>query len=612
MSDMPGPWLADFHFLRPAWLLLLLPLAWLCWRLRRRAGSRDVLARFCDAALLPHMMVTLRGVARRRLLPFALAGVLGVLALAGPTAERVPQPVYREQAALVVLLDLSRSMGAQDVAPSRLERARYKIRDLLAARQRGQAALVVYTDRAFVVTPLTDDVNTIVAQLAVMDPALMPSQGTDAAAAVEAALMLIDQAGYPRGDVLLVTDDVPAAQRARIHELLADRDVRLSILGAGTPAGAPVPDADGGFIKQGDGQIVVARLDADALAGVARDGHGHYATLAPDARDVEALSRFLDQRETGEVESAARRQTEQWHELGPWLLVPLVFIAGLAFRRGLLVAAVLFVVGVPRPASAVDWWFTPDQAGQRAFEREDYATAARRYADPAWRAAARYRAGDYAAAVRELDGRQDAESLYNRGNAFAREGRYDEALAAYDAALKAAPTHDDAKYNKTLIEDLLRERDSPEETPRDDEAGQQQNQGGQRRQDGDQGSGQGQQENAHAGESGDEAEDAAPPSTREEAERKRRRDAEQAAQAREADARQNGQGTGEAASDDADARQADAADAAHDAAGRREEAIAAEQWLRQVPDDPGGLWRRKFRYQYQRLYGDQTGSAELW
>ncbi len=602
-------WLADFHFLRPAWLLLLPPLAWLCWRLHRRAGSRDVLARFCDAALLPHLTLTLAGVARGRLLPFALGGVLGVLALAGPTVERVPQPVYREQAALVVLLDLSRSMGAQDVVPSRLERARYKIRDLLAARQRGQTALVVYTDRAFVVTPLTDDINTIVSQLSVMDPQLMPSQGTDAAVAVEEALKLLDQAGYPRGDLLMVTDDVPVAQRARVSALLQRRDVRLSLLGAGTAAGAPVPDADGGFVKDAAGRIVVARFDPDGLAAVARAGHGHYETLSPDGRDVDALQAFLDARELGEVESAARRQAEQWQELGPWLLVPLVLLASLAFRRGLLAAALLAVLVAPRPATAFDWWFTPDQAGQRAFEREDFAAAATRYADPTWRAAARYRAGDYAAAARELDGHTDGESLYNRGNALARQGKLGEALAAYDAALKAAPTLEDARYNKALIEDLLRQQQAQDEQQPD----QQQNAGDDGQQQQPRSGEQGQNENGRQGQAGERESDMTPPQDAgDEASRDEQSDAEQGAQSREAQARQSGSGADKAARGEADAQPADADEGHRDAAGEREEAIAAEQWLRQVPDDPGGLWRRKFRYQYQRQYGGQSGSVEPW
>lgn len=611
MSPASLAWWQAFHFLRPAWLLLFVPLAWLCWRLYRRAGSRDVLARFCDAALLPHLTVALGGVARGRLLPFVLGGTLAVLALAGPTAERIPQPVYREQAALVVLLDLSRSMNAQDVAPSRLARARYKVRDLLAARQRGQTALVVYTDRAFVVTPLTDDINTIVSQLSVMEPALMPSQGTDAAAAVETALSLLEQAGYPSGDLLMVTDEVPDTQRARVRDLLEGHDVRLNILGVGTEAGAPVPDAGGGFVKGADGQIVVARFDPAALAAAAHENHGSYATLTPDGRDIDALKAFLDTREMGAVESAARRQTEQWHELGPWLLVPLVLLASLAFRRGLLACALLPLLCAPRPAAALDWWFTPDQAGQRAFEREDYADAAARYEDPAWRAAARYRAGDYAAAARELEGRHDADALYNRGNALARQGRFEEALAAYDAALKAAPTLEDATYNKSLIEDYLarQQQDEQQQREQQDQAdSEQQDQG-----DGQNGQGQGQDENAQQGQAGERESDMTPPSeSGDEASSERDSDAEQSAQSRDEQRQQGGSASGNAASDDAEATDADAADAQNDAAGREEEAVAAEQWLRQVPDDPGGLWRRKFRYQYQRKYGGQSGSAEPW
>lgn len=607
MSTALTQWIADFHFLRPAWLALLAPLAWLCWRLARRADGSAVLERFCDSALLPHLQVRLGAPVRRRLLPFALGGVLGVLALAGPTVERVPQPVYREQTALVVLLDLSRSMNAQDLVPSRLERARFKIRDLLAARRRGQTALLVYTDRAFVVAPLTDDVNTIVSQLSVLEPALMPSQGTDAAAAVDAALALLAQAGEPHGDLLLVTDDVPPAQRQPLARLLAGRDVRLSVLGVGTPVGAPVPDG-GGFVQDRAGRTVVARLDADALADVARDGGGRYATLAPDARDVEALTEFFAARANGEVEKAAQRRTEQWEELGPWLLLPLLPLASLAFRRGVLLLVVLGVLAAPRPAAAFDWWFSPDQAGRRAFERKDYEDAARRYTDPAWRAAARYRAGDYAGATQELAGRDDAESAYNRGNALARQGRYEEAIAAYDAALRAAPDDADARYNKSLIEDALRRRDEPPSAaPRESQSADQDRSP----QDG-QGDGQGQDQNAGGGEADASGSAAEPPATEQDA-----RDApadEQEESARSpAEAEKTPRETaGNAAHEADDSDPAEAAHSDQSAAARREEALAVEQWLRQVPDDPGGLWRRKFRYQYQRRYGDQPESAEPW
>ena len=608
---MNPAWWSDFHFLRPAWLWLLPPLAWLCWTLHRRAGSRELLGRFCDPALLPWLTVSLGArQAGLRLLPLALAGTLAILALAGPVAERLPQPVFREQSALVVMLDLSRSMNAQDLAPSRLARARFKLRDLLATRQRGQTALIVYSDRAFVVTPLTDDVNTLVAQLEVMEPALMPSQGSDPVGAVTQALALLDQAAYPGGDLLLVTDGVGENQRAQIAQALAARDVRLSVLGVGTPAGAPIPDDDGGFLKDAGGQVVVARFDPGALEALAREGRGVFAPIAADGRDTAALGRFLASRATGAVETANARQTEQWHELGPWLLLPVVLVAALAFRRGVLLGVLLLpCLAAAPPARAADWWLTPDQAGQRAFERQDYAGAAARYADRAWRAAARYRAGEFDAAAAELEARDDAESLYNRANALARLGRYDEALEAYGRALERAPGHADAQYNKSLLEDLLRqqqEAEQPAEEQREDESERDQ-------QGGEDGQGQGEGE-AREGQAGERESDMTPPSEAgDEASKERESDAEAGQSQGERQDDANGS-AGNAASDEVAAEQRDAeqAESRNDAAGRHEEALAAEQWLRQVPDDPGGLWRRKFRYQYQQKYGGQSGSAEPW
>lgn len=616
-------WWAAFHFLRPGWLLLLLPLAALAWVIQRRTDGRALLGRFCDPALLPHLVVDHGARARhRRLLPFTLGGLVAIVALAGPTAGRLPQPVFREQAALVVMLDLSRSMNAQDLRPSRLERARFKLRDLLARQRRGQIALVVFTDRAFVVSPLTTDVNTITAQLEVMAPALMPSQGSDPAAAIDESLALLRQAGAAGGDLLLVTDGLSDAQRDRIEAALDGRNARLSVLGVGTAAGAPVPDADGGFVRDAGGALVVARLAAAELAALAADGGGVYAELAPDDRDVTLLAEFFARRPTGEIESEATRDTAQWEDLGPWLLTAVVPLAALAFRRGVLVCAVLvpgLIAGllVPRSATAGDWWLTPDQAGQRAFEREDYAGAAARYGDPAWQAAARYRAGDYAGAADTLAAREDAESLYNRGNALARLGRYEEALEAWDQALARAPGHADAQYNKGLLEDLMREQAENEQAAERDEQRKSESEDAdqQSAEQSGQGQGEGQREgDARQGEAGERESDLSPsPESGDEASKERESDAE-SGESKSGGREESGGPAGNAAAEDseAEAREAEAAAARNDAAGREEEALAAEQWLRQVPDDPGGLWRRKFRLQYRDRYGGQSGSAEPW
>ncbi|MSQ67889.1 MAG: VWA domain-containing protein [Gammaproteobacteria bacterium] len=597
--------LAEFHFLRPLWWLAVLPLLALVWQWQRTAAARNVLRRICDPALLPFVSVPNPQQARApRLLPPLLAGLLAIAALAGPTAQRLPQPLFREESALVIALDLSASMQAQDVAPTRLSRAKFKIRDLLAVRDRGQTALVVFSGRAFPVTPLTDDVRTIESQLDVMEPELMPSPGTDVAGAVAACAALLTQAGYVRGDILLVTDGVPATQVVAVKQTLATHAFRLSVLGLGTSAGAPVPDGAGGFVKDLVGTIIMSRLEAGPLAALATSGRGVYLPARIDNTDVTALQAFWATQKMGDIESAAQRITEQWYELGPWLLGPVLALAALSFRRGALLPVLLLpMLLAPRPATARNWWFTPDQAGQRAFSQADYARAAQRFEDPAWRAAALYRQADYPAAAQALAGSKDPEAQYNRGNALARAGQLEDAVAAYAAALKQNPQHADAEYNKSLIETLLRQQGEPAQEPSKAPPKSPPKAGA----DGDEQQPDDGQAKTPAARGQDPG--MAEPSDDKSAEKKpdgEAPDGDESSQAEQEAAAQAGAGGAAAA------RKQAAAKAAREAASKDEEEMSAEQWLRQVPDDPGGLWRRKFQYQYQRLYGGKSGSSEPW
>ncbi|MEN8261658.1 MAG: VWA domain-containing protein, partial [Pseudomonadota bacterium] len=177
--------MAEFHFLRPLWFLAILPLVlllWFLWRRNRRAGQW---ATVCDARLLPHILIQRNG--RRSPWPltlFATGGVLAVTALAGPAWEQLPTPVFRTESYLVIALDLSRSMDAADIKPSRLIRARYKLADILELRTEGQTALIVYAAVAFTVPPLTDDTATIASQLPALTTGLVPVQGSHAGRAL--------------------------------------------------------------------------------------------------------------------------------------------------------------------------------------------------------------------------------------------------------------------------------------------------------------------------------------------------------------------------------------------------------------------------------------------
>lgn len=461
----------DIHFLRPLWFLALLPLPWLLWRLGRANTGTEAWRGLVDAHLLRHLLVDED--ARVRRLPrvlLALGWLLGVTALAGPVWERLPQPLYQAQAQRVIVLDLSSDMDAQDLAPSRLARARFEVLDLLAAAAEGQTALLAYGAEPFVVAPLTSDAATIAAQVPDLETALLPVQGpkrTDLA--LEEAGNMLKRSGSPEGDIILVTADAERLEAVRsLVARLHDQGYRTSVLGLGTAKGAPVPLADGGFQTDAQGAIRLTRLRPDLLQDIADAGGGRYVPLAADDSDTRALLPEAGRNAGGREVEEMDAQADQWREEGPWLLLGLLPLAALAFRRGWLSPLILLVLFLPPPtAEALSWedlWWRTDQQGALALAAGDPRQAAARFNRPDWRAAAQYQSGDYDQALETLQDQAGAEAAYNRGNALARAGKLPEAIEEYDRTLGEAPGHADAQHNRDLLQRLLDQQQPPSQT----------------------------------------------------------------------------------------------------------------------------------------------------
>ena len=620
----------SFHFLRPLWLLALLPLAVLLQLIRHRRLASRSWADVVDARLLPHLLVG--GEIRRSprlLLALGLGGLLAILALAGPAWRKLEQPVFRRQSALVVLLDLSRSMDAADIKPSRLLRAQLKLRDILRQRKEGDTALIVFAATPFVVTPLTSDTRTIASQLDAMTTDLMPAQGSRPDRAIALAQKLLKQAGATHGGVLLITDGINGPEPAALTDAignLVDAGHRLSVLGVGTTTGAPIPDPKGGFVKGEDGAIVIPKLDDAVLAALARQGHGAYRRLSADDSDFHALLAPFDDMQAGQQDKqAAGLNSDQWQDEGPWLLLPLLVLAGLAFRRGVLLAALLILLQHAHPAYAFDWsslWLRADQRGERAMAARQPQLAAKLFQDPQWRAAADYRAGNYQAAVDSLKGIAGAVADYNRGNALAHLGHLPEAVGAYQAALKLQPNFDDARHNLNLLEKMLKppqQQSSPSsagkkgkssaaQQPPQSQASPQSSSG--------QGAGQGQQDQgkpARNGGQGKQGADSTPDAGQGQAGQQQNRAAQHSPAA---ESGQTGEQAGRTAQQrggqarDGNAPGSPQAPAADGQANTTEAQRADRQWLRRIPDDPGGLWRRKFLYQYKQQA--QRSEKQAW
>jgi Ca-activated chloride channel family protein len=326
--------LADFHFLRPLWLLALPALALLLWRLRLNRFGEDAWRAICDPPLLPHLLVK-RGAAAGQGLLFLLgsAWLLAVLALAGPSGSQHELPTHQWQQARVIVLDLSRSMWAMDLPPSRLAQARFKVADILQRNREGFTGLVAFAGDAFTVAPLTRDADTILGLLGPLEPGIMPVQGSRIERGLSKAAELLEQAGHRRGAILLVTDS-PADAAALDKALeLRDQGIHTSVLAVGTAAGAPILLAEAGFLKDRDGGIVIARLEEDGLNALAQAGGGRYASLRTDSEDLNWL--LADDRlPLAEPISRADQETLQWRDEGPWLILLLLPLAALAFRRG--------------------------------------------------------------------------------------------------------------------------------------------------------------------------------------------------------------------------------------------------------------------------------------
>ncbi len=573
--ELVMPNLQEFHFLRPLWLLALIPsvifLAAL-WRINTSVSAWD---RAIDKSLLPFLLDRTKSAAQRTpLVLLASAWLLSIVALAGPVWEKLPQPVQQREDALVIVMDLSLSMFAPDHVPNRLDLAKRKLRDILDQRQEGQTALVVYAGDAHTVTPLTDDTVTIAALVPSLSPNIMPLFGSNPGDALEQAIGLLNDIEASRGRILLITDGIAGfAEEQRLAEQLGATPYELLIMGVGTEEGAPIRTSDGGFLTDASGEVVVPQLNRNVLESLANRTGGRYHDIQLSNADINYLladSPFFDEN-LSEVEE----EFDIWYEAGPWLMILVLPLVAFSFRRGWLfsIALSLTLAGTlfpARQAQAWEWrdlWKTPDQQGAEAMAAENYQDAVTLFESREWQGTALYRSEDYEAAVAAFSTDTTADGHYNRGNALALAGNYPEAIAAYDLALELAPDHEDAIYNKEIIEQLLQEQESQEGESEGENSDQQQ-----------------QQQN-----SDQEQEDQENSDQQEQESQEGNQDQEQQQQQQEQPEEQEGS--------ESNSEQNTPSEESNE---EFEEQQSLEQWLRRIEDDPGELLQRKFRYQYRQ------------
>ncbi len=303
--------MTEFHLMRPMWLFTLLPLIILGWYLFKQTTVTTAWNNVCDAHLLPYLIQN-QGYGRRTISQvfLFLSLLMMIIGLAGPTWSRLPVPTYQHVQPRVVVLDMSDAMLANDLKPDRLSRAKFKLHDLFQHKDAGQFGLVVYTDEPFVVSPLTEDGQTIDALLSSLTHDIMPVVGQRLSSALDQARLLLVQAGFQHGQLLVLTASSPSREDIEQAKTLSQTGIETSIMPILGPEATLNP-----LYKE-----------------LAKAGRGELIRFSNTSTDLDQWLAATEDHH--EYTASAQNDIPVWRDQGRWFLIPSLIFLIPAFRRG--------------------------------------------------------------------------------------------------------------------------------------------------------------------------------------------------------------------------------------------------------------------------------------
>lgn len=603
--------LADFHFLRPLWLLSLLPVLLfailLYFHRREHSPWHSLIAPHLQQALLGGQLLLKK---QPLALPLLLCcWIITSIALAGPSWQKIPQPAFALKKATVLVLDMSMSMRATDMAPDRLTQMRFAALDFTDQLREGELALLSFAGDAFVISPLTPDHNNIRLLIPDLKPEIMPVQGSNLVAALQQADKLLRQAGYPRGDVVVFTDGFDNNSFRELQDLINNWPHRLSVLGFGSEDGAPVQLENGELLKTATGAVVIPKLPQQQLATLTRQSGGVYTqasnsgSMLNDILNLPALS-ALDQADTSK-----QIQGDQWQDNAiylVWLLLPLLLLN----RKYSSLLAVGLVMLFPAPSHAFEWrdlWQTRQQQAKQDYQQGDYNSAQQKFSQPLWQGNAAYRNGDFQQAEQAYRSATEqtptADAYHNLGNSLAQQQRYEDALAAYKQAMELDADYSPAAQNAELMQQLLQQKQQEQEQQK-----QQKNQQEQQQKQGDK---QQQSDSNSNSDDSSDSESNADDASEQEGQQQQQTEAEQAAE-QEPAAQQNQPEPATESDDETQERTQAIREAWPNATDEEQQQL--DNLLRKVQDDPALLLRNKMYLEYLKRQQQRlpTGVDQQW
>ena len=444
--------------------------------LRRR---REIMHRFSSAHGLDVIAPDTVG-SRRWVKASLLMGTVlfTAVALAGPKYGYRWQEIRQQGVDIIIALDCSRSMTAADIQPTRLERAKREVFDLLAMLKGDRVGLVAFAGTAFLQCPLTLDYDAFNLFLNSLSPDYLPVGGTDITGALATALDSFDPKSASDKAVILITDgeNTGGGEPLKAAETLKDNKIKLFCIGVGSSDGVPIPEPDGGFKKDRSGQIVLSRLDENTLKKMAVVTGGTYVRSVAGDMDLDAI--YTDEiRRTMEAKTVSSGRKQVWEDRFQWPLALALLCLAIELmlpvaRKTLLVSLLaMLILGLQQPADASD---TRD--GIAAYEKGDFEQALKHFTDAQLNAPDKpetlynvadgyYKTGNFDAAAEhykqalETDDTQlKRKALYNLGNAEFRRGRAKEAIGHYKAALAIDPDDRQTQENLAFVKKIMEQQ----------------------------------------------------------------------------------------------------------------------------------------------------------
>lgn len=481
----------SFHFIRPWWLLSLLPLLVLLPLWLRQLQQSQQLTGIIAAHLQGVLTTEQHSKHRLTLALTVFCWLFASLAAAGPSWLKIEQPSVQLAQGRVILLDASLATRANDVAPDRFEQLKFKAYDLLQLVQEGEIGLIAYSGHAFVVAPLTQDPANILNMLPALSPEIMPEQGQNPLAGIQEAYQLLRQAGYQSADILWLTAGIDREQMQDIRQFIqqenSHKNYRISILATGTQEGAPVRTQTGELLRDRQGRLIIPQLYPEYLMAISQLTQGRYFNAQTDNTDIQAFLTLPAQ--NGYTLQEGQQSYDDWVDFGPYLvllllpcflwlallwlgyrakststslgLLPLIFTTVFAepwFNVALAQTAGPTTEQVQPTESFISRLFkNKQQRAQQLYQQEAYEAAAQLATSHDLRGQAAYRAGDFAQAAEHFALLHHPEGYYNLGNSLAKNHQLEAAIAAYEQALALRPHWPEAQQNKQLLEELLQQ-----------------------------------------------------------------------------------------------------------------------------------------------------------